>query len=137
MKTGASQNVSGSTVLAQPIFLLNFLKAISSKSFYATHHKICFDRYGHHPAFKIVVSWKLLSFRFRSLSVLVRGPVYALVYSVVMGHSSCCVVCLCGTVLALVYPTVMGLCGTVYALVYPTVMGDSSCCVVSVVPSMR
>jgi hypothetical protein len=71
------------------------------------------------------------------------GFVYALVYPIAMGRSSCCILCVCmwfrlcagvshsdGSFFLLcvfVY-------GPVYALVYRIVMGRSSCCVVYVVP---
>jgi hypothetical protein len=44
--------------------------------------------------FKIVVWCKLLGFRKFSSSLLICGPIYALVYRLVMGWSSCSVVCM-------------------------------------------
>jgi hypothetical protein len=75
-------------------------------------------------------------------------PEYALVYTIMVGSSSWCVLCVSGPVCSFVYPIEMGLlpvvlcmfvCGFVYALVYPIVICFSSCCVVYfyVVPSMR
>jgi hypothetical protein len=94
---------------------LKFFKSFST-SYYTTH----FDRYDHIQVFKIVVFWKLLCFHFRSPSLFEHGLVYALVYPIVVGPSSCCVY-LC----VFVY-------GPVCALVYPKVIIRFSCCLVCV-----
>jgi hypothetical protein len=54
----------------------------------------------------ITTRLKLLCFRFCNSNLLVCGPVCAIMYLVVMGRSSFCVVCVsvCGPVYALVNP---------------------------------
>jgi hypothetical protein len=76
------------------------------------------------------------------LCVSVCGPIYALVYPVVMGHTFCCVcICMWSHLCASVsrsdgsyFLLCVSVCGPIYALAYPEVMGRTSCCVV---PSMR
>jgi hypothetical protein len=63
------------------------------------------------------------------------GPIFALVYLIIMGHCCCCVFVSFGPIFALVYLITMGHCcccvfvsfGPIFALVYPITMGCSSC----------
>jgi hypothetical protein len=81
---------------------------------------------------------KLLYLRYRGSSLFVCCPVYALVYPIMLGSNSCCVVFVCCPVYALVYPIMLGrnsccvvfVCIPVCALVYLILTGGFSCCVV-------
>jgi hypothetical protein len=70
---------------------MRFLKVIHYNISSASHHTTCFEEYGRHQMFKIVVCWKYLSFCSCSPRFLVSGSIYELVYPIVMGCSSCCV----------------------------------------------
>jgi hypothetical protein len=57
-----------------------------------SHRTTCFYRYGHNQMFKIIVWKKLMCFHFVVPASLLCGSVYALVYPIVLGQSSCCAV---------------------------------------------
>jgi hypothetical protein len=42
---------------------------------------------------KVVICWRLLYFRYCSSIIFLCGPIYVLVYPILIGHSSCCAVC--------------------------------------------
>jgi hypothetical protein len=49
------------------------------------HHITCFDQYGHHQVFKLLLMESAV------LLFSVYGPIYVFVYPIVINHSSCCV----------------------------------------------
>jgi hypothetical protein len=58
----------------------NVLKVIPFKSFSTSHRTTYFDQYCHHQGLKSLFYCKLFCFRFRSSSLLVRCPIYTLMY---------------------------------------------------------
>jgi hypothetical protein len=56
---------------------------------------IFFDRYGYHKVSKIIVLWKHLCFSFAAPVLYSMRPAYGLLYPIVMGRSSFCLLCVC------------------------------------------
>jgi hypothetical protein len=81
------QNIIGLTILCVTLLSMRLFKNYYYKISSASHH----FTYGH-QVFKIVVRWKHLCFRFCSSRFLVCGSIYELVYPIMMGPSSSCVV---------------------------------------------